>query len=331
MEVRTSSWRLWTVLYLVHLGFAGKHGVQGSSLRSNSSATHHQEQQAVQHIQDEAPTGRRQLLPGPCTFKSIPTEALAAAGTCPNFPGVMPTPTRLDGQWPCLLQDLILKERKKSSWNRYYEKVTDFIDMKFPGRAASIPGEGGEKPVRVVEIGTAWGGNADWILFKLPGCELFAVDPVIAGYDTKDGQSQVMQRVANGRKTSPEELSQAWADGLAAHGYFRHKCRYHLHHMKSTEAVQYFEDGSVDVIFVDGLHTYEGVRDDLHAWWPKLNKVDGIAIFNDYEKSTTFPGVRKAVDEFMQAKGLQARISAEPPGAQNAYVLLNEAPTGAAA
>ena len=57
-----------------------------------------------------------------------------------------------------------------------------------------------------------------------------------------------------------------------------------------------------------------------------MNKEEGIAIFNDYEKSATFPGVRKAVDEFMASKGLKARISAEPPGAQNAYVLLNETP-----
>ena len=327
--VRTSAWRPWAALFVVHVGFAGKHGVHGSYFR-NSSATDQQEQQgtvaAMQHIQDEAPNERRQLLPKQCAFKSIPTEALASAGDCPKIPGAMPPPTRLDEQWPCLLQDLILPERKKSSWNRYYNKVTDFIDMKFPGRAATAPEEGDKKPVRVVEIGTAWGGNADWILFKLPGVELFAVDPVIADYDTEDGQSKIMHNVARSRKTSPVELSQAWANGLAAHGHFRHKCRYHLHHMKSTEAVQYFEDGSVDVIFVDGLHTYEGVRDDLHAWWPKLNKEDGIAIFNDYEKSATFPGVRKAVDEFMVSKGLKARISAEPPGAQNAYVLLNEAP-----
>ena len=268
----------------------------------------------------------RRRLDQRCGFNVFSADSLASSSKCPRMPGSMPPPTALDDRWPCLLQELILRERKKSSWNRYYSKVTDFIDMKFPGRASVgvVEGNSGERPVRVVEIGTAWGGNADSILFTLPGVELFAVDPLIADYDERDGQSKIMHNLARVKKMSKEDLSQAWASGLAAHALHRHGCRYQMFHMKSTEASQYFEDESIDVIFVDGLHSYEGVKDDLHAWWPKINKAHGIMLFNDYEKEEAFPGVRKAVDEFMAAQGLRARIAPDraPPGPQNAYVLL---------
>jgi predicted O-methyltransferase YrrM len=61
----------------------------------------------------------------------------------------------------------------------------------------------------------------------------------------------------------------------------------------TDEAAQYFEDGSVDVIFVDGGHSYEVVKADILAWLPKMKK-GGIMAGHDY---TAWEGVNKAVTE----------------------------------
>ena len=64
--------------------------------------------------------------------------------------------------------------------------------------------------------------------------------------------------------------------------------------LKSTEAVEMYEDRSLDFIFIDGSHEYEDVKEDLSVWYSKVKRGGTIA-GHDY---TTYPGVKKAVDEF---------------------------------
>jgi hypothetical protein len=54
-------------------------------------------------------------------------------------------------------------------------------------------------------------------------------------------------------------------------------------------------DGSVDLVFIDADHSYEGVKADIEAWLPKV-KVGGWIGGHDY-KSPRFPGVERAVHE----------------------------------
>lgn len=63
----------------------------------------------------------------------------------------------------------------------------------------------------------------------------------------------------------------------------------------SVQAGQEFV-GDIDFIFVDGNHTYEGVKGDIQAWIPKV-KNGGIAAFHDYQPA--YPMVKRAIDEFM--------------------------------
>ncbi len=52
----------------------------------------------------------------------------------------------------------------------------------------------------------------------------------------------------------------------------------------------------LDLIFIDGSHSYDGVKADVEAWTPHL-KPEGVIVFHDYRNRKH--RVTKAVDETM--------------------------------
>ncbi len=78
------------------------------------------------------------------------------------------------------------------------------------------------------------------------------------------------------------------------------------------EAVDSFDDKSIDVLHIDGLHTYEAVKHDFTLWLGKVRD-DGIILFHDiHEKKEDFgvyelwSELKEKYDtiEFYQAHGL---------------------------
>lgn len=52
----------------------------------------------------------------------------------------------------------------------------------------------------------------------------------------------------------------------------------------------------IDVLFIDGDHSYEGCKADIEAWYPYM-KEGGVMLFHDCDESS--PGVVQAVAEFV--------------------------------
>lgn len=51
--------------------------------------------------------------------------------------------------------------------------------------------------------------------------------------------------------------------------------------MPSMEAVQKFENESLDFVFIDGSHEYEDIKDDIISWLPKVKR-GGVLAGHDY-------------------------------------------------
>lgn len=96
-----------------------------------------------------------------------------------------------------------------------------------------------------------------------------------------------------------------------------------IHKAYFNETLSKFEDESIDVLHVDGLHTYEAVRDDYDTWAPKV-RPGGVILFHDIAEVKEGFGVWQLWDEikaqttqtyeFDHSHGLGVLIKPASPG-----------------
>lgn len=91
---------------------------------------------------------------------------------------------------------------------------------------------------------------------------------------------------------------------------FRFNSNIKIHRMRSDEFLKLMKPRSVDVVYIDGDHSYEGVKSDLEHSLPIIRKY-GWIMGHDYEmnmektKNYYNFGVKRAVDEFCLKYGLR--------------------------
>lgn len=68
-----------------------------------------------------------------------------------------------------------------------------------------------------------------------------------------------------------------------------------------VESAVLFDDQSLDMVFIDSDHSYEGMVRHLEAW-PSKVKSGGIVAGHDYDPSA-WPGVFRAVNEWCARRG----------------------------
>jgi len=80
----------------------------------------------------------------------------------------------------------------------------------------------------------------------------------------------------------------------------------HLIKGNSNLLLKKIDMSQIDYVFLDGGHAYETVKNDLHYSKPVLDN-NGTILCDDYDLSQT-PGVKKAIDEFIQTYKYKIKI-----------------------
>ncbi len=76
----------------------------------------------------------------------------------------------------------------------------------------------------------------------------------------------------------------------------------------SDTALKKFEDGTISFAYVDGDHSYEGVKADLENLMPKL-AIGGVMAFDDYHRRGWWgDAVIRAINEFLGQHPTSLRI-----------------------
>jgi hypothetical protein len=180
----------------------------------------------------------------------------------------------------CLARVLSASNHLEADWGRYYHvfpRLINRYNLKIG-----------------VEVGVSTGGHSEKILQLTQVTKLYSVDPYVpnpAGFANDSMECM--------------DVLYTWVKMRLSR--FTHRSM--MIRAFSTDASLQFEPNSIDFIFIDGDHSYEAVKADLHCWYDKV-RPGGIIAGDDYN---TWPGVPQAVNEFFRGLKLTVYQDEEQP------------------
>jgi len=140
--------------------------------------------------------------------------------------------------------------------------------------------KGQHGPLVMAEVGVCHGTTSADLLRRFPTLTMWLVD---------DYQAYM--------RFSFKRQLQHLQSALKATEAYRKRRRFLI--MDSMRAADLVGEGSLDLVFIDGDHSYEAARRDIDIWCMKLKQGHG-SIICGHDYSSQFPGVIKAVDEWAQ-------------------------------
>ena len=134
----------------------------------------------------------------------------------------------------------------------------------------------------IVEIGSFAGDSTE--IFAQNFETVCSIDPWESGYDSADDASNPSLYDMKKVEDQFDELCKEFSNIVKMKG-------------KSEDSVDDFDDGSLDMVYIDGNHQYQAVKEDIQRWIVKV-KIGGFIAGHDWN-SRHHPGVSKAVTEVL--------------------------------
>lgn len=133
------------------------------------------------------------------------------------------------------------------------------------------------------EVGVYKGETSQYLLSVFPSLQLLCVDPYVDYSEYEEDRTS-------------ECMSEAEAIARQRLEHFGKRAKFIKDY--SVSAAKSVGDNCLDFVFIDAIHTYEAVKEDIEAWYPKVRS-GGLVMGHD----VSWSGVKEAVEEFLVKEG----------------------------
>ena len=130
------------------------------------------------------------------------------------------------------------------------------------------------RPARIAELGVHWGTSFFTFAQAVKDGRMAATE--LVGVDTFEGEDHAGHYGPEVYDAVQRIVRECFA-----------KQSITLHKSLFRDALPHVADESVDLLHIDGLHTFEAVKDDFESWLPKL-AAEGVVMFHDVAPGTGY-------------------------------------------